>query len=402
VASERLPILSGHSIAPTGPQTIPESEPSRLFTLPPKQPGPTKRPIRLQGARTPREYDISSFTPGDLDELAVAFKDAFKYDVPVEQIRRGLAYRYIENPFTGLLQTGPLVARHEGPRGSLIGFLGSFPSPVLIRGEERIAAYSGDFFVRNDYRGGGLARALFRTYMTTLTDIGFTSSAGFATQAICKYYNVIPLLQYTRRWTLAVDRIGPLRSSIDLPPIRTITDMMVNQAAEHTAGASFRLQRTRTYLEWRFGPAIMAADPECELLDLSDRGRSIGWIVAKRREAMLGVLDWFVPQDRYDEALRRVCEHARSRHCNMVTGRGMQPALHSSALALGAVEYCDEMDYWTWGPDPSVYDGIDWDQAYLSRTDGDDTLPWNLGPIDSGPLLKEPSENDHVYRKDKN
>ena len=182
---------------------------------------------------------------------------------------------------------------------------------------------------------------------------------------------------------------NPVGSSIDLSPIHTITDTMVSQVGEHTAEASFCVHRTRTYLEWRFAPAIRAADPECELLDLSDGGVSIGWIVVKRHEAMLDVLDWLVPKDRYDETLRRVCEHARSWHCNVVTGRAMQAALHSSALALGAVEQCDEMDYWTWCPDPSVYDGIDWDQAYLSRTDGDDTLPWNLVPIDSVPAVEE-------------
>jgi hypothetical protein len=268
-----------------------------------------------------------------------------------------------------------------------------------MRGEEKIAAYAGDFFVRKDFRGGGLARALFRAYMTTSQDITFTSSANYATQAICKYYNMIPLPQFLRRWTLAVDRmtspsghVNPVkRTSLDLSPIHTITEAMISQAAEHTAGASFCVQRTRMYLEWRFAPAIRAADPECELLDLSDRGVSIGWIVVKRREAMLDVLDWFVPTDRYDETLRRVCEHALSRHYNMVTGRAMQTALHSSALALGAVEDSDVMHYWTWCPDPSVYDGIDWDQAYLSRTDGDDTLPWHLDPLDPPVRVKATS-----------
>ena len=155
---------------------------------------------------------------------------------------------------------------------------------------------------------------------------------------------------------------------------------MVAQAAAHTATATYRVERTRAYLEWRFGPLVRAAVPEGEMLGLVTGGRSLGWIVVSRRDSTLEVLDWFVPADRDEEALALVGGHARDRGCKAVTGRGMQPALRATALALGATESTEMMLYWTWSPDPAVYDGMDWDQAYLSVTDGDLTLPWNLEP----------------------
>lgn len=353
---------------------------------------------RFPGERLPPEYHMTEFTPADLEDVAQLFKDLFPSDIPVERVRGGLAYRYVENPFTGHPGTAPLVVRHGGPEGPLIGFFGCLPTPVLFRGQEKVSGYPGDFFIRKDFQTRRLGIILLRALLARTADVIFTSSAGPPTQPLLRHYDCMPITPFQRLWTLPVERVpGRLRRvpgwleggeiSLMLTPLQSITDAMVAQAAAHTAGASFTVRRTRAYLEWRFAPAVRAAAPEGELLEVCDRGQSVGWIVVRRQERtlemqerVLEVLDWFVPPDRYAETLRLVCEHAHLGQCVAVVGRGLQAALRATALALGGVESRGMELYWTWFSDKSVYDGMDWDQAYLSPTDGDLTLPWNLGP----------------------
>jgi hypothetical protein len=87
-----------------------------------------------------------------------------------------------------------------------------------------------------------------------------------------------------------------------------------------------------------------------------------------------------VTPDRHWDVLGLVVDRARALGCGSVTGRGMQATLHAAALSLGAAPTTEIGLSWTWSPDLSAFDGVDWEQAYLSATDGDLTLPWNLDP----------------------
>jgi len=363
--------------------------------LPP--PSSRRRP-RFQGARIPVDYHISAFTPSDLPDVAVLFQQSFQHAVPVDRIRRGLAYRYMDHPLTGYPGTSPFVARFEHAQGPIIGFFGCLPTPVRFHGQSKIAPYYGDFFVHPDHQHGRLARALLRAFQARATDLCFTASAGPVTQGLIRYYNVMPIPQFQVRWSLdvpGVKALGPMMSllrkmfagvwpgarALTLVPLSSITDRMVRQADLCTAGSVFCVQRTKRYLEWRLSPLIRAGTPGCAVFDLSDRGRSIGWMVVRVCEGVLEILDWFIPDAWCERALAVVGAYARSHGCQTLSGRGMQASLRHMVRTLGAVERRELLLYWTWCPEMSVYDGMDWEQAYLSVTDGDLTLPWHLDPV---------------------
>lgn len=351
---------------------------------------------RLDSVRVPAEYHVAEFTPDDLDDVVGLFRATFRRDVPFERVRRGLAYRYVDNPLTGHPATAPLLARLRGPRGPLIGFFGCLPTPVRFRGQEKVAGFPMDLFIRDDFQPRRLGLVLLRALLARTRDVLFTSSAGPATQAMLRFYSVVPLPQFQRQWSLPaarargapppsarpsgfLRRFRPTRAPA-LVPLGAVTDEMAALAALTTDDATYAVERTTSYLGWRFGPLVRAAAPECEVLALAEGGRSLGWIVVRWRDAVCEVLDWLVPRTRHVEALGLVGARACDRGAETLTGRGMQAALRTAALAAGAVETSEMMLYWTWAPDLAVFEGMDWDRAYLSATDGDLTLPWNLAP----------------------
>jgi hypothetical protein len=277
----------------------------------------------------------------------------------------------------------------------MVGFVGRLPTPVRFRGRALVTSFIMDVFVHPDFQARRLGLLLLRLLWTRTPDAIFTSSAGPAMQKLTRYFDRIPIASFQRGWRLPVEPRPPsaggrMRARLgkwigvgtrgDLVPLLSISDEMVTQAARATAGATFHVERTRAYLDWRFGPPIRAAAPECALLGAVVGSRSVGWIVVRRREATLEVLDWLATPDRHSDVLGLVVDRARALGCGSVTGRGMQATLHAAALSLGAAPTTEIGLSWTWSPDLSAFDGVDWEQAYLSATDGDLTLPWNLDP----------------------
>jgi GNAT superfamily N-acetyltransferase len=367
---------------------------------------------RLSDVRVPPDLHVAEFTAADLDDAVALFRLSFRREAPPERVRRGLAYRYVDNPWSGHPATAPLLARQGGPGGPLVGFFGCLPAPVRFRGRSLVAGFPVDFFIHPGWQPRRLGLLLLRALLARTRDVIFTSSAGPATQALLRYYGVIPLPGFASRWVLPVTpatpavgrapsgwrgllgrlgrdtgpagrggrRSAPGTAALTLAPLSRVSDLMVDQAARATGDATYTVDRTRAYLEWRFGPPVRAAAPECEVLALLEGDEQVGWLVLARRAECLEILDWFVPAEHWEGTLGLAIERARAAGLPAVSGRGMQSGLRELALGLGAVEQPDLMLYWTWAPDPAVYEGMDWGRAYLSATDGDLTLPWNLDP----------------------
>jgi len=74
-----------------------------------------------------------------------------------------------------------------------------------------------DLFVRDDFQPRRLGIVLLRMLLARTREVIFTSSAGPATQALLRYYGVIPIPQFQRQWTLPAEQAaGPRVVQLEL------------------------------------------------------------------------------------------------------------------------------------------------------------------------------------------
>lgn len=236
------------------------------------------------------DYLIREYRPGDETAIVELFSAVFGASMTIAQWR----WKYAADR-----DSGPWAQLAFNTAGRLVGHAGAVPLRGWRQGQPTPFFQIGDVMVHPDARGQLGGRNLFtrlaRALLTALAEqgpqvfaYGFPGRRPFLLGQYARVYGEIEpalaLRRPARRWAWPWLPLRPLAWDD-----ARLDRLWQRRAPDHP----LTLIRDRDYLHWRY-----AGNPfhVYRLLGLSLAGRLIGWVVTRREEARLLVIDALLPR----------------------------------------------------------------------------------------------------------